>query len=229
MGTRSNGESLQESWAGSSGDCIGSLREVAEPRANQKRYIRDWVLLPDALKLAQAIAGITEDEAKIDLCLALGDGKIMIQSRIGGTTLSEGETIKGRFAPGQEVRPDYFDWQKSRPVDRSFKFGSSENRQIEWTKLATADIIKAFSAEERVPLEAPKQSSSNPKSAARAVRQHLETHPNATMDSVRAATRGRFERSVIDDAYRIQRRQMTGSVVKRGPRPKTGPTNSAKK
>jgi hypothetical protein len=96
-------------------------------------YTPDWELLADALRRVQA-AGVAEDDAKIDLCRAIGDGKIHIRALmaktapdVGGKTL-----LHGNVDVPPRLNPADFDWVKSRPLARwntgsgNFRLGSAE-------------------------------------------------------------------------------------------------------
>jgi hypothetical protein len=220
MGTHSKGSAGSGLQAGRR---VHSVRDVAALLGTPRRYVPDWLRLADALSIAKALAEIAEEEAKADICLALNDGKIAVRIRV----MPIDEIHIGPLRPGGQLTHDIIDWTRSRIAPVHYR--GYENRRFEY-ELSTADIIEVFSSEheftatgERRPL------SSNRQSAARFVKEHIETYPNATLDSVQAASRSQFKRSVVDDEYRRQRQQMTGSAVKRGPRPKNGPSNSAKK
>jgi hypothetical protein len=80
----------------------------------RRRYRPDWELLADALKRIQHTNGVTEDEAKADLCKALSDGKIRMQL----ISHTKGYYVT-RYAPGAAVSPDDFDWHKPRTKESS--------------------------------------------------------------------------------------------------------------
>jgi hypothetical protein len=120
------------------------------------RYPPDWEPLADALKRVVA-AGLAEDDAKIDLCRAIGDGKIRIRvlmeknaPNVGGETLQHGNVdVPPRLGPAD------FDWVKSRPLahwntgpdprnpaERYHAMWPSRPRSIELIELWTADVVK---------------------------------------------------------------------------------------
>jgi hypothetical protein len=69
---------------------------VAAVLGKPRRYVRDWLLLPEALTLVKALAGIAEEEAKTDICLALNDGNIAVRIR----TMPIDEILIGPLPPG---------------------------------------------------------------------------------------------------------------------------------
>jgi hypothetical protein len=80
-----------------------------------RRYRPQWELLADALKRIQSANGVTEEEAKIDLCRALGDGKVRIKIRVSDAAPMRGEHV---FVLSQSVTPaqlDGNDQTRSRP------------------------------------------------------------------------------------------------------------------
>jgi hypothetical protein len=110
----------------------------------QRRYRPDWELLAEALRRVQNETGLTEDEAKADLCLAFGDGKISIQVPIAKTSPRGGDLLVGRFAPGSNVSPDNFDWQRSLLLMPTISFYSIDYQPIGAVKVSTNDLTEAL-------------------------------------------------------------------------------------
>jgi hypothetical protein len=65
-------------------------------------------------------------------------------------------------------------------------------------------------------------------SAADFVAKQFQTMPNTTLDAVRAAARGRGNRTLLDGAYKDYLQKLTGKSIRPGPRPKRALDNSAK-
>jgi hypothetical protein len=61
-------------------------------------YTPDWEPLADALKRVMA-TGVSEDEAKLDLCRAMADGKINVQVRIA----QNDDRFRGQVFSGPNV------------------------------------------------------------------------------------------------------------------------------
>jgi hypothetical protein len=101
--------------------------------------------------------GVTEEQARTDICHAVADGKIRIRvlvdkaaPDVGGKTLQGGNVqVPPRLAPAD------FDWIKSRPVEawntgpnsripteRYFALWTWERRCIQLIELSTADVVE---------------------------------------------------------------------------------------
>jgi hypothetical protein len=75
-------------------------------------YIPDWVPLAEALQRVIA-AGVSEGEAKIDLCRALADRKIDVRIRIAAT----GKVFSdGNVGVPPHLSASDLDWVNSRPL-----------------------------------------------------------------------------------------------------------------
>jgi hypothetical protein len=81
-------------------------------------YTPDWEPIADALKRVMTI-GVSEDEAKLDLCRAMADRKIKVKVRIAQNADSfRGETFSGRnVGVPHHLSPDDFDWSRSCPLN----------------------------------------------------------------------------------------------------------------
>jgi hypothetical protein len=110
----------------------------------QRRYRPDWELLAEALRRVQNETGLTENEAKADLCLAFGDGKISIQVPIAKISRRGGDLLVGRFVPGSNVSPDDFDWQRSLLLKPTISFYSIDYQPIGAIKVSTNDLTEAL-------------------------------------------------------------------------------------
>jgi hypothetical protein len=112
-------------------------------------YTPKWEPLADALKRVVA-TGVTEAEAKTDLCRAMADQKINVRVRIAAS----GRFMAGRVFSGGNVGvpshldPRDLDWMQSSPL-RPWKIGPMpgqhyswdwEDRPIDLIELSTADV-----------------------------------------------------------------------------------------
>jgi hypothetical protein len=100
--------------------------------------IPNWEPLAGALKRVTA-AGVSEDEAKRDLCLAMGR-QIGVRVRIAGRVFSGASVL----APSS-LNPCDFDWVHSRPLTQWAirpKLGQHSSNWREGWKLVTPDLIE---------------------------------------------------------------------------------------
>jgi hypothetical protein len=115
-------------------------------------YSPDWVLLADALKRVMA-TGVSEAEAKADLCNALADKKIDVRVRIAKSDRARGGEVysDGNVAVPSHLAPTDFDWKLSSPFapwsigprlgEHYFWIGGWEKRPIDLIELWTANVI----------------------------------------------------------------------------------------
>jgi hypothetical protein len=95
-------------------------------------YTPDWEPLADALKRVVA-TGLSEAEAKTDLCHAVGDRKIGVRVRIAPNA----STKRGAFFTGRNVGvpprlvPNDFDWVHSRPLAK-WQIGPMPGQHYSW-------------------------------------------------------------------------------------------------
>lgn len=159
-------------------------------------YPPDWEPLADALKRVVA-TGLAEEDAKIDVCRAIGDGKIHIRAlmektapNVGGKTL-----LHGNIDVPPRLSPADFDWAKSRPLahwntgpdpgnlwERYHAMWPSKPRSIELIELWTADVVKflcgndgADDASGTSPATAGQETT-----AIKALTSHLKSNPQMT-------------------------------------------------
>jgi hypothetical protein len=117
-------------------------------------YTPVWEPLADALKRVMA-TGISEDEAKIDLCRAVADRKIDLRVRIAASD----DAMRGRvFSDGNvgvppHLAPRELDWVQSRPLNpwwigpmrgQHYSWLSGENRPIDLIEISVADVGSIF-------------------------------------------------------------------------------------
>jgi hypothetical protein len=115
------------------------------------------VRLNDALTLVLS-AGLTEAEAKEDLCAAILEGKIAVQVRIAANEGAlRGSVLEGaNVGRPSDLSPDDFDWVGSRPRQKWpvgpvgpqnytwIGIGGWEDRSIDLIKISRADLLKIF-------------------------------------------------------------------------------------
>ncbi len=122
------------------------------------RYTPDWEPLADALTRVIA-TGLTEDEAKTDICSAMADQKVNVRAKV-----DENERgLPRRFFEGRHVgvppdlMPGDLDWAHSRPHglwgigpvgpgSYTNPYWTWKLRRIDRVELATADILGIFGA-----------------------------------------------------------------------------------
>jgi hypothetical protein len=109
-------------------------------------YTPDWELIADALKRVIA-TGVSEDEAKTDLCRAVADGKIDVRVTIAAT----GQVFfDGNVRVPPHLKPSDFDWVHSRPFAQwligprrgEHYMWNWSNRPIDLIELSTSDVSR---------------------------------------------------------------------------------------
>jgi hypothetical protein len=151
--------------------------------------------------------GVSEDEAKLDLCRAMADGKINVQVRIA----QNDDRFRGQVFSGPNVgvphhlSPDDFDWSRSCPLKPwsigpvgpqhySLVWWRWQNQPIDLIELATADVQDIFGSpkpltkraatrrEERMAERTPRNLLVKDKdiTSEEALRQCREKHPDLT-------------------------------------------------
>jgi hypothetical protein len=115
-------------------------------------YTPDWVPLADALKRVMA-TGVSEAEAKADLCNALADKKIDVRVRISKSDRARGGEVysDGNVGVPSHLAPTDFDWNLSSPFapwsigprlgEHYFWSGGWEKRPIDLIEVWTANVI----------------------------------------------------------------------------------------
>jgi hypothetical protein len=117
------------------------------------RYVADWERLAESVKRLMA-TGLTEDEAKSDLCCAIADGAVEIRLRLrqdattgrsaGETTLTGADVI----IPTRLGTAD-MDWNNSRPLKSWLvRLGRADGLKgywdIEWIEVSRAAVTRIF-------------------------------------------------------------------------------------
>jgi hypothetical protein len=153
-------------------------------------YTRDWELIADALKRVMA-TGVSEDEAKTDLCGAVADGKIALRVRIA----TSGQLFTGgNVSVPPQLTPGDLDWAQSRPLgpwpigprrgEHYSWIRGWENRPIDLIELSTADVVEILCcAEDKETLSAIPEHES---AAIKALAFHLGSHPGLTRADAKA-------------------------------------------
>lgn len=120
-------------------------------------YTPDWESLAHALERAMA-TGITEDQAKRDLCLAVADKKIEVRVTIAASDHSAGGEVfwDGNIRVPPHLNPDDFDWKSSRPrrpwsigprLGQHYSWISGwKSRPIDLIELSTGEVQSIFSS-----------------------------------------------------------------------------------
>jgi hypothetical protein len=83
--------------------------------AEMPMYVPEWETLTDALK---RVVGLDLDEAKIQLCSAISDGKVATRVEIDRAESDmKGRLLCGlRVSPPARLKPVDLDWDKSKPL-----------------------------------------------------------------------------------------------------------------
>ena len=114
-------------------------------------YTPDWEPLADALKRVMA-AGVSEDEAKLDLCRAVADLKIRVRVRIGKYARKGQVFAGGNVEVPTHLAPHDFDWELSRPLAQweigpqpGERWGRGwEKWPLDLIELSTADVANVL-------------------------------------------------------------------------------------
>jgi hypothetical protein len=155
-------------------------------------YTPDWEALADVLQRVKS-TGLTEDEARRDVCLALSDQKIRVQVRIADTEAGmRGETRSAGIVVPRDLAPDDFDWVLSRPLkpwligpasvaEHYFSVSGTESRRIALIKLFRADVTNVLCGGERANNnfeKKPTTTAAQESAAIKALASHLKTNPD---------------------------------------------------
>jgi hypothetical protein len=158
-------------------------------------YTPDWEPLADALKRVMA-TGVSEDEAKTDLCRAVADRKIDVRVSIAASDYG----MRGRvFSDGNvrvppHLRPGDLDWARSRPFgqwpigprrgEHYAWIGGWENRPLDLIELSTADVVEMLCGEGDEEIVLPAETA-----AIKALALHLKSNPQVTRAEAEARCR----------------------------------------
>jgi hypothetical protein len=152
-------------------------------------YTPDWEPLADALKRVIA-TGISEGEAKADLCRAMADRKIDVRARVAASDYGMRGKIftDGNVGVPPHLKPVDLDWVHSRPLARwsiGPRLGEQyvwldgwENRPLDLVELSSADVIGVLCGERRAgtsPLTIRQETT-----AVKSLAEHLKSEPKLT-------------------------------------------------
>jgi hypothetical protein len=158
-------------------------------------YLPNWEPLADALKRVMA-TGVSEDEAKSDLCHAVADRKIDVRVRIAASDYRMGGRVfaGGNVGVPRHLRPDDLDWLQSRPFaqwpigprpgEHYSWIGGWEKRPLDLIEVSTGDVMNVLcNANHRHARPQRSRGKSRPASE-RAQRAIKTLYPNGVPDQV---------------------------------------------
>ena len=111
-------------------------------------YVPEWERLPDALERVMA-AGLTEDEAQVDICRAISDRKIALRFQITPSPYPMRVVDVSRVNVPIDLKPSDFDWEKSclgrtwrsRAVDIDVLLSSEHVKYIELFRPDVTNVL----------------------------------------------------------------------------------------
>src|SRR5262245_2823796 len=111
-------------------------------------YIPKWERLSDAVARVMAATGRSKDDAKTDICKAIGERAVEIRAKLAKHTtraMRSSKVLAGSdFEIPPEIKPKDFDWEGSRPVKPWFvRRGIAQLAgywQLDWIELSRADV-----------------------------------------------------------------------------------------
>jgi hypothetical protein len=148
-------------------------------------YTPDWEPLADALKRVIA-TGVSEDEAKMDLCRAVADRKIDVRVKISASDYGmRGQVFSdGNVDVPPHLRPSDLDWAQSRPLaewpigprpgEHYAWIGGWKNRPLDLIELWTADVIDILCDGDK---EIPSPTAGHETAAIKALASYLKSNP----------------------------------------------------
>ena len=111
-----------------------------------------WGKLPEVISRCTS-AGMTEHEAKVWICQAIGHGAVDIRARLGkhvnGISTAHKIVLKGSdFHVPTEIQPDQLDWNQSRPtkpwVVRRESFRPHGGWNLDWIELSLTQVAEVL-------------------------------------------------------------------------------------
>ena len=116
-------------------------------------YVSEWERLSEALTRVIAAGGLTEDEARTDICRAIADRAVNIRGKLGRQTtgpLRASDTVlEGKyFQIPDKIQAEELDWERSRPVKpwkvprENFKIPGPW--ELEWIELFRTDVTNVL-------------------------------------------------------------------------------------
>jgi hypothetical protein len=113
-------------------------------------YVSAWERLPEAIRRVTA-GGRPKEQAQIDLCRAIADGKVNIRCKLKRHTtgFTSKAVLEGKdFEIRTEIKPASLDWETSCPVKpwlvRRGSYSIPGYWDLELIEVCTADVTKAL-------------------------------------------------------------------------------------
>jgi hypothetical protein len=116
-------------------------------------YVPRWEQLSEALTRVEAAAGLSTDEARIDICRAIADGAVKFRGTLRRHTTRPvsppKKVVQGNdFLIPAKIRPEDLDWEESRPL-KPWAVRREISRlpglwEVEWIELFDADVTKVL-------------------------------------------------------------------------------------
>ena len=116
-------------------------------------YVPEWELLPDATNrvMAAAAAGLSKDQAQIDICRAVADGAVRIRGKLkkqATRPTTSKEVLEGTDFQIPDLKPADLDWNGSRPLKPWLvRRGTSAPPgywELAWIELSRTDVTNAL-------------------------------------------------------------------------------------
>ena len=116
-------------------------------------YNSVWERLSDAATRVMTEAGISNDEAKSDICQAIADGTVKIRGKLERHTTefirSSKTVLEGKdFEIRTDLKSEDLDWERSRPVKawrvRRGHYSPPGYWDLEWIELFSPDVTKVL-------------------------------------------------------------------------------------
>lgn len=117
-------------------------------------YVPDWERLPDALKRVMA-AGLSQDEAQVDICRAISDRKIRLRLQVTPSPYLMRVVDVSQVNVPIDLKQSDFDWEKSclertwrsRSVDIDILLSSEHAKYIELLRPGVTNVLIAGARE----------------------------------------------------------------------------------
>jgi hypothetical protein len=119
--------------------------------AYEQRYERQYERLSQAVARVMTLTGLSQEQARIDICYALADAVISFQAQLkkqANGPMRSKEVLDGaEFERLTAVKPEDFDWEQSRPIKPLWRKRPpcSGLWEVAWIELSIPDITRFFS------------------------------------------------------------------------------------